>query len=553
MRRRPPRIVLRAGAALGLLAFLSAPGLTPSALPAAGPHAALAFAPAAAGDPVIAAAGDIGHPPPASSDSGNARTSDLIVAMNPTAVLTLGDNQYDGGQLSEFMGHGAFNDTWGRFKDKIHPAFGDEDHGATVGDTDYYTYFNGAGNATGPAGPTGKGYYSFDVGVWHMVVLNSELAIDSASDQAAWLRTDLAAHPSTCTLAVVHTPLFTSQANSQKAKDVVEILYDAGADLLLSGNIHSYERFAKQDPDGNASPRGIRQFVVGTGGHSHGGLVANARANSEARGNDFGVIKLTLHADSYDWEFQHAAGEAEGFTDSGSDQCVEPPIPLPPAPSITGIDAAGGFPPGASGTVVVRGTNFAATPTVDLGAGVAVTSVDFVSAQRLNVGVKVAAGAALGPRNVTVRNPSGAAAACTGCFQVGPGTTPPPPGGYWLVASDGGIFAFGDATFKGSTGNTKLAKPIVGMASTPSGNGYWLVASDGGIFAFGDATFKGSTGNIKLAKPIVAMASTPSGNGYWLTASDGGIFAFGDATFRGSTGNIKLAQPIVGMTPTPEG
>jgi hypothetical protein len=122
--------------------------------------------------------------------------------------------------------------------------------------------------------------------------------------------------------------------------------------------------------------------------------------------------------------------------------------------------------------------------------------------------------------------------------------------GYWLVASDGGIFAFGDAHFHGSTGNLTLNKPIVGMASTPDGNGYWLVASDGGIFAFGDAHFHGSTGNIHLNKPIVAMAATPSNNGYWLVASDGGIFAFGDAHFYGSTGNITLNKPIMTMAGT---
>ncbi|HEX4863785.1 MAG TPA: S8 family serine peptidase, partial [Acidimicrobiales bacterium] len=131
---------------------------------------------------------------------------------------------------------------------------------------------------------------------------------------------------------------------------------------------------------------------------------------------------------------------------------------------------------------------------------------------------------------------------------------PTPSGqGYWTIASDGGIFAFGDAPFKGSTGNIKLAKPIVGMARTSSGQGYWLVASDGGIFAFGDAGFNGSTGSIKLNRPIVAMAPTPTGQGYWLVASDGGIFAFGDAAFKGSTGNIKLTRPIVGMTATPSG
>jgi len=125
--------------------------------------------------------------------------------------------------------------------------------------------------------------------------------------------------------------------------------------------------------------------------------------------------------------------------------------------------------------------------------------------------------------------------------------------GYWLVASDGGVFAFGDARFFGSTGAIKLNSPIVAMASTPSGKGYWLVAADGGIFAFGDAAFSGSTGAIRLARPIVGMAPTPSGKGYWLVAGDGGIFAFGDAAFKGSTGAIRLAQPIVGMASTPSG
>jgi ribosomal protein L24E len=124
--------------------------------------------------------------------------------------------------------------------------------------------------------------------------------------------------------------------------------------------------------------------------------------------------------------------------------------------------------------------------------------------------------------------------------------------GYWFVAADGGIFAFGDAGFFGSTGAMKLNKPIVGMAPTPTGLGYYLVASDGGIFSFGDAKFRGSTGAIKLNKPIVGMAAAQNGRGYWLVASDGGIFSFGNgADFFGSTGDIKLAQPIVGMSALP--
>jgi lipoprotein-anchoring transpeptidase ErfK/SrfK len=125
--------------------------------------------------------------------------------------------------------------------------------------------------------------------------------------------------------------------------------------------------------------------------------------------------------------------------------------------------------------------------------------------------------------------------------------------GYWMVASDGGVFAFGDARFMGSTGHLRLAQPVVGMAATPKGDGYWLVASDGGVFAFGAARFLGSTGSARLEQPVVGMAATPSGEGYWLAASDGGVFAFGDARFMGSTGHLDLAEPVVAMAATPKG
>jgi subtilisin family serine protease len=174
------------------------------------------------------------------------------------------------------------------------------------------------------------------------------------------------------------------------------------------------------------------------------------------------------------------------------------------------------------------------------------TGTDFSSGE-LNVGRAVA----------------GASAVPVAPLQVAPGVststtpTPLPVGptgkGYWLAASDGGIFSFGNSTFLGSTGGLTLNKPISGMAATPSGKGYWLVASDGGIFAFGDAGFFGSTGDLQLNRPIVGMTPTPSGKGYWLTASDGGIFAFGDAGFFGSTGAMTLNKPIVGMAATPSG
>jgi hypothetical protein len=180
------------------------------------------------------------------------------------------------------------------------------------------------------------------------------------------------------------------------------------------------------------------------------------------------------------------------------------------------------------------------------GTGVNVGPTSRVSEFELVASFDVAANAPPGLRDVVVTNYDGGTAVCGRCFSViGQG--------YWLVARDGGIFAFGDAKFAGSTADKPLNKPIVGMAPTPSGKGYWQVASDGGIFAFGDALFYGSTGNIPLNKPIVGIAAHPSGRGYWLVASDGGIFTFGDAKFYGSTGRLPLSQPIVGMAAHPGG
>jgi peptidoglycan hydrolase-like amidase len=126
-------------------------------------------------------------------------------------------------------------------------------------------------------------------------------------------------------------------------------------------------------------------------------------------------------------------------------------------------------------------------------------------------------------------------------------------GGYWINASDGGVFSFGNAQFYGSTGGMRLNAPVVGMASSHDAGGYWEVATDGGVFSFGDAAFHGSTGSIRLNRPMVGMAVTPDGGGYWLVASDGGIFAYGDAGFYGSTGSLVLNKPVIGMVPTHDG
>jgi subtilase family serine protease len=215
-------------------------------------------------------------------------------------------------------------------------------------------------------------------------------------------------------------------------------------------------------------------------------------------------------------------------------------------PVVTGISASSGPAAGAT-AVTVTGSNLSGVTEVDFGNG--------------NPGVIASAT----PNAVTVRTPPSPTRGWDGTevivragidaigFDGSLPFTYLGPRGYWTVASDGGMFSFGQMGFYGSMGGRRLAQPIVGMAPTPSSKGYWLVASDGGIFAFGDAGFHGSTGNLRLTKPVVGMASTPDGGGYWLVASDGGIFSFGDAGFHGSTGSIRLTKPVVGMAATFDG
>jgi hypothetical protein len=216
----------------------------------------------------------------------------------------------------------------------------------------------------------------------------------------------------------------------------------------------------------------------------------------------------------------------------------------PRCPVVTGVSPVKSGVAGGN-TVTISGSSFAGATSVAFGSGAAST---FQVVSPTTIVAQVPPGPATGATvDVSVTNASGTSRSWAGDHY----TYAVP--GYWLVASDGGVFAYGQAGFHGSTGATALNKPVVGMASTLDDSGYWLVASDGGIFAFGDAPFYGSTGAIHLNQPIVAMSSTPDGGGYWLVASDGGIFAFGDAAFYGSTGATHLNQPIVGMSSTPDG
>jgi hypothetical protein len=281
----------------------------------------------AAADPVIAAAGDIACAPSGAVTSTKCRqkfTSDLLVGAGLSAVLALGDEQYAAGSYTSFKS--SYDPTWGRVKPITYPAAGNHEY-LTSGAKGYFDYFNGVGISTGPAGDRTKGYYSFDVGTWHLIALNSSdhcnvVSCAKGSPQETWLRADLAAHPTSCTLAYWHHPRFNSghDGNATFMQAMFQDLYDANADVVLGGHAHDYERFAPQNPAGKLDrARGIRQFVVGTGGAFFTAF-GSRLPNSEIRnGTTYGVLKLTLHPTSYDWKFVPEAGKS--FTDSGSESC----------------------------------------------------------------------------------------------------------------------------------------------------------------------------------------------------------------------------------------
>ena len=289
-----------------------------------------AVAPAAAADPVIAAAGDIACSSTTPTGSGSTArchqraTSDLLLGGGISAVLPLGDLQYQNGTLSSF--NKSYDPTWGRVKPITFPSAGNHEY-KTAGAQGYFDYFNGATYSTGRAGDRDKGYYSFDVGTWHLIALNTgtecvPVACGKGSPQERWLRQDLAANPAACTLAFWHDPRFNSghSGNATFMQDLFQDLYDADADVLLGGHAHDYERFAPQNPAGKLdNARGIRQFVVGTGGAFFTAL-STTKPNSQVRNaSTYGVLMLTLHPNSYDWRFVPEPGKT--FTDSGSDNC----------------------------------------------------------------------------------------------------------------------------------------------------------------------------------------------------------------------------------------
>jgi acid phosphatase type 7 len=296
-RRRVPRIAR-------VLAVLTTTGALAASATAA------AAAPA---EFVLVGAGDIAS----CSSAGDEATARILDGVAGT-VFTAGDNAYDSGSAANYAN--CYQPSWGRHRARTRPVPGNHEY-QTPRAAGYFGYFGAA------AGDPTRGYYSYDLGAWHVVVVNSNCGevggCAAGSAQERWLRQDLAASGQSCTVAIWHHPLFTSGANHGPAtamRPIFRALYDNGAEVVLTGHNHQYERFAPQNPDGGLdNARGVRAFVVGTGGNGHYGF-GTIRPNSQVRNsNTYGVLKLTLRAGGYDWQFLPQTGKS--FTDTGSATC----------------------------------------------------------------------------------------------------------------------------------------------------------------------------------------------------------------------------------------
>ena len=288
-------------------------GLLAAAAAAAGAQTLAAPSPTPSPeDAVLVGAGDI-----ASCDSeGDEKTAALLDTIEGT-VFTLGDNVYPSGTAKQFLQ--CYDPSWGRHKARTRPVPGNHDY-RTQGAAGYFGYFGGA------AGDPRTGYYAYDLGAWRIYALNSNCrqigGCGPGSAQELWLKKDLAANPRPCTAAMWHHPRYSSALHGDDTdmRHIWKTLYEAGAEIVLAGHDHTYERFAPQNPEGKLDlERGIRDFVVGTGGRSHYPFERIDRESQTRNNSDYGVLKLTLRAGSYDWEFIPVAGAT--FRDKGTGEC----------------------------------------------------------------------------------------------------------------------------------------------------------------------------------------------------------------------------------------
>lgn len=263
---------------------------------------------------ILIGAGDISG----CETEGDYLTAEMLDTI-PGIVFTTGDHAYPTGTFQQFRD--CYDRAWGRHKSRTRPTPGNHDYMTQRG-IPYFNYFGEL------AGKRGDGYYAYDAGAWRVIVLNSEIPARRGSAQERWLRSELATNPRRCIAAYWHRPMFSSVREERRfrteVKPMWDALYEAGADVVINGHDHVYERFAKMDPNGRLDERGIRQFIIGTGGRSLYPFGRPAQ-NSEVRDNStYGLLKLSLYDDRYEWEF--VAPPGADFSDSGSDVCHPPRV-----------------------------------------------------------------------------------------------------------------------------------------------------------------------------------------------------------------------------------
>jgi hypothetical protein len=488
---------------------------------------------------VLAAAGDVARCTSGSDES----TAALLEGADKVAML--GDGVYPDASQAGY--DQCYEPSWGRYKERTRPVPGNHDYDVP-GAAGYFAYFGDS------AGQPGESWYSYDLGAWHIVALDSNCAeVGGCGPTGAmqqWLRADLAANTKPCIMAYWHHPRFYSglvsnsegsyaPSDDRRMARIWAELQAAGASVVLSSHMHVYERFARMDAAGNPDPSGMRQFVVGTGGGVRHFIDPNKLApNSEARlDHVYGVLRLTLKDDSYEWEFRLPGGEV---ADSGRDTCGPASRPTTTTVALdqpshhTASGRSGYWMVGADGRVYAFGEarklGDATSGAVDIEptpSGNGYWVVD--SAGRVT---------ALGDARWLGNAASPEAVTSLSSTRSGDG--------YWMFTTKGRVLAFGDAVHYGDMSARRLNGPVLDSIPTASGQGYYMVAADGGIFSFGDARFFGSMGGKKLNAPVQSLVPDGDGAGYWLVASDGGIFAF-DAPFRGSMGGTRLNKPVTGM------
>jgi len=471
---------------------------------------------------IFSGAGDIG-----TCNSNNDEATAKLLDNISGPVFILGDNVYENGTNSEY--NNCYAPTWGRHKARTFPSAGNHDYN-TSGASGYYNYFGAA------AGDPAKGYYSFDLGAWHVIVLNSNISMTATSGQVNWLKGDLAAHPNLCTLAYWHHPLYSSTGGTgsggvtySSVRPLWDVLYPAGVDLVLGGHRHFYERLGPMKPNGSRDDVfGIREIVAGMGGKS-GGSVSNKFPTSEAAdGVTFGVLKLYLYEDGYAWKMIPIAGKT--YTDSGSTNCHGAP---------------GGPPPPPPGGVSASQSTVSATPaTITAGGGsnVATITVTAKDASGNPVSGATVTLAASGSLN-TLTQPAGP----TGGNGVATGT----------LASNVAQPKVVSATINGiainqtATVTVQAAAPSrlgfrVQPASTAPGAVITPAVQVGVEDQFGNLVTAGTPPDVTLAIGVNPGGGTLSGT---TTATPGsGIATFGDLSIDQQGSGYKLAASAPGLT-----